>query len=532
MVHRLAVILLSGPIGSGKSLLTKELAHRYDAGCVSTSELIAAASGRQLSRADLQRVGLAASFQGGAWIVGAVDEIVRAPGREFLVVVDCVRTLEQVQLFRSTTSGRRRIVHVHLTAQEDELAERYRLRARTEDANLTWRQARRATSEAMTNALEAIADVVIDTTRLTPEDVAVRTAARIYHSQPSGSPNVDIIVGGQWGSEGKGNLAFTLAPEYDLLVRVGAPNAGHKVRGYDGKVYTHRQLPSGTRATDTPLLLGPGAVLDMDVLLREINDCGVTPDRLTVDPHALVIEEDDIRKEIDLKQTIGSTGTGGGAALARRIMQRGQAGSVRTAQDMPELAPYVRDAAETIKQVRACGSILIEGTQGTSLSVLHGSFPHVTSRDTTVGTLLAEVGVPPQSARHVIVVFRTYPIRVGGQSGPMGREITWETVAERAGLPLDEVLTAECGSVSGNRRRVAEFGWSQLLSSVRLNGATDIALTFADYLDVRNREARRLEQLTDETIRFIEEIETVTGVRVSLICAGFDGRGLIDRRQW
>jgi adenylosuccinate synthase len=81
----------------------------------------------------------------------------------------------------------------------------------------------------------------------------------------------------------------------------------------------------------------------------------------------------------------------------------------------------------------------------------------------------------------------------------MGREITWETVAERAGLPLDEVMAAECGSVSGNRRRVAEFSWSQLLSSVRLNGATDIALTFADYLDVRNRGARRLEQLTDLT---------------------------------
>jgi adenylosuccinate synthase len=223
MAHRLAVILLSGPIGSGKSLLSKELARRYDAGCVGTSELIAAASGRQLSRADLQRVGHDVSFQGGAWIAGALDEIVRTSGRE-LVVVDCVRTLEQVQLLRSTASGRRRIVHVHLTAQEDELAERYRLRARTEDANLTWRQAMQATSEAMTKALEAIADVVIDTTRLMPEDVAVRTVARIYHSRPPGLPNVDVIVGGQWGSEGKGNLAFTLAPEYDLLVRVGAPN--------------------------------------------------------------------------------------------------------------------------------------------------------------------------------------------------------------------------------------------------------------------------------------------------------------------
>jgi adenylosuccinate synthase len=139
--------------------------------------------------------------------------------------------------------------------------------------------------------------------------------------------------------------------------------------------------------------------------------------------------------------------------------------------------------------------------------------------------------VAPRLLRRVIVAFRTYPIRVGGRSGPMGREIDWDTVAQRSGMPGELVKGPEVGSVSGNPRRVAEFSWAQLRHSARLNGATDIALTFADYLDARNRGARRLSQLTGETIGFIEEVEAVARAPVSLISTGFDGRP-IDRRLW
>lgn len=103
---------------------------------------------------------------------------------------------------------------------------------------------------------------------------------------------------------------------------------------------------------------------------------------------------------------------------------------------------------------------------------------------------------------------RTYPIRVqnpdGGTSGPMSQEISWHDVAASSSVPLEELTNHERGSVSGNKRRVAEFDWQLLRRASELNGATDIALTFADYLNIKNRDARRYEQLTSATIEFVE----------------------------
>jgi len=530
-VYSLTLVLLSGPIASGKTTLARNLAKYVSAGYISTSDLISAGAGQRLDRGELQRRGLGAEFQGAGWIIDAIKRIASETPPVGVIVVDAARTLEQVGELRRADPGAWRILHVHLRADDGQLAERHE--ARRDDSRASWQQVMQAPTEAAAKVLEAEADAVIDTTRATAEDVAARVAARILRIAKRGGEYVDALVGGQWGSEGKGNLAFFLAPEYDLLVRVGAPNAGHKVRTPDGTVYTHRQLPSGTLATDSRLLLGPGAVIDVEVLLREITECRVSTGRLSVDPNALVIEEADVQRETGLKSAIGSTGTGGGAALVRRIELRGNPGGVRTAKDISELSPYIRESGAVLEETRAQGGrIFVEGTQGTGLSILHGSFPHVTSRDTTVGTLLAEVGVPPQLLRRVIVAFRAYPIRVGGRSGPMGREITWDTVAHRSASPAGLMKETERGSVSGNPRRVAEFSWVQLVNSVRLNGATDLALTFADYIDARNRGARRFGQLTEETIDFIHEMENVAAVPVSLVSAGFDGRGPIDRRLW
>ena len=110
--------------------------------------------------------------------------------------------------------------------------------------------------------------------------------------------------------------------------------------------------------------------------------------------------------------------------------------------------------------------------------------------------------------------------------------LTYEQLSERSGIPIEELKTTEKTTTTKKQRRLAEFDWAQLRKSTLLNGPTDIALTFVDYISVENRKAYRFEQLTSETLRFIEEVERVTGVPVNLISTNFDWRNVIDRRSW
>ena len=168
----------------------------------------------------------------------------------------------------------------------------------------------------------------------------------------------------------------------------------------------------------------------------------------------------------------------------------------------------------------------------------HGHYPYVTSRDTTVAGCLADAGIAATRVRRVIMVCRTYPIRVGdpidteGTSGPMDRPVEYEELSKRSGIPVDDLKKIEKTTTTGKQRRLAEFDWRQLRRSTLLNGPTDIALTFADYLRIENRKAFRFDQLTPETLRFVEEVERVSGVPVTLISTNFGWRNVIDRRSW
>jgi adenylosuccinate synthase len=162
----------------------------------------------------------------------------------------------------------------------------------------------------------------------------------------------------------------------------------------------------------------------------------------------------------------------------------------------------------------------------------HGGYPYVTSRDTTVAGCLADAGIATTRVRKIVLVCRTFPIRVGGPSGPMRLEIGYEELSARSGIPIDELKTTEKTTTTKRQRRLAEFDWEQLRRSVLLNGPTDIALTFVDYLSVKNREAFRFDQLTLETLRFVEEVERVSGQPVTLISTNFNWRNVIDRRSW
>jgi adenylosuccinate synthase len=252
----------------------------------------------------------------------------------------------------------------------------------------------------------------------------------------------------------------------------------------------------------------------------------------------MIISDSDRRNEVGLQRSIGSTGRGVGSATARRIVDRG-AKTLKLARDIKELAPYLGDTHLLLEDAFREGQrILLEGTQGTGLSLFHGQYPHVTSRDTTVSGCLAEAGIAPARVRKVVMVCRTYPIRVedpekrGATSGPMSREISWETVAKRSGHDAAKLEENERTSTTKRRRRVGEFDWTLLRKSATLNAPSDLALTFVDYIVKTNERARRLEQLSEGTIRFIEEVERVASAPVSLIATRFHSRSIIDRRAW
>jgi adenylosuccinate synthase len=525
------VILLSGRVSSGKSTLAHALAERYGCDRVRTQQLILQALPDTANdRRALQQAGDRLDRRTkGEWVALALSKLAQRLSPGATVVVDAVRIRQQIDVIRQAFGSR--VVHVHLTADVDVLAARYAKRPKAMREVEHYEQLSENVTERRVDSLGEIADFVIDTRLCSEDDVVTRTASHLGFYGRSYRRLVDVIIGGEYGSEGKGHVAAYLAPEYDVLVRVGGPNAGHTV--FEDPPYTHHQLPSGTRRCEAQLVIGPGAVIDVEKLMREIRECSVSEARLAIDPQATIISTTDKQFEMKrLRGSIGSTAQGGGKALARRVM-RGADGEVLLARDIKLLAPYVRPTRDVMDRAFYRGDkIMLEGTQGTGLSLYHGEYPFVTSRDTTVSGCLAEAGIAPSRVRKIVMVTRTYPIRVQGRSGGMGTEISWAEVSRRSGIPVGQLRRAERTSTTNRRRRVAEFDWTLLRKAASLNGPTDIALTFADYLDEANQRARRFEQLTTETIRFIEEVERVAAAPVALISTRFAYRSIIDRRAW
>lgn len=534
------VVLVSGAICAGKSALVGELRDRHGAAVVSTRELVSrTVSGSEPGRRTLQRAGARLDrAEGGAWVAEALQREVEAFSSTStpsgLFVVDCVRTGDQVLAVRRAFGTE--VFHVHLTARPEVLRRRYLERASEADADVEYDQLKRSRTERRIEDLADVADVVVDTDRCSAGGVLVRATALLDLYPRNAERLVDVLIGGQYGSEGKGNIVGHIASEYDLLVRVGGPNAGHQVYAEpEPEKYFH--LPSGTRrAPNAKLLLGPGAVINPRKLLDEVARHGIAKERLVIDPQAMVISEEDLLREAELFGNISSTAQGVGIASARKMTGRSdyKAGSsLFLARDCEDLAPFIGSARRVLADAFVDRRrILLEGTQGTSLSLHHGQYPHVTTRDTTVAGCLADAGISPANVRRIIMVCRTYPIRVGGPSGHMDFEVDMEEIHRRSGIPLDQLRRAERTTTTNKERRIAEFDWVQFKDSVQLNGPTDIALTFVDYFDVANREAYRFEQLTEETIRFVEEVERVSGRPVSMLSTAFNWRNVIDRRSW
>ena len=311
------IIVLSGRVSAGKTTLADALQEQFDAKVLRTkSVIIDTAKGKlDAERGTLQRYGDSLDRKtGGGWVANALTRLVESLAADAFVVVDSARIIEQVHGIRRAYGPR--VVHVHLEADLSVLAERYKRKQRQRNfrelrsyADLSINQ-----TERRIDRLGQTADVVINTERSTRADVVVRAASRLGLYDREHRPLVDVLVGGAYGSEGKGHIASYLAPEYDVLMRVGGPNAGHKVFE-DPQPYVHHLLPSGTRRCNARLILAPGTVLNVSQLLREIADCSVSKERLAVDPHAMIIEDEDRSfEDATLVGSIGSTGQGVGAA--------------------------------------------------------------------------------------------------------------------------------------------------------------------------------------------------------------------------
>lgn len=330
-----------------------------------------------------------------------------------------------------------------------------------------------------------------------------------------------IVAGGQWGDEGKGKIVAYLAlhDRPAVVARAGVgPNAGHTVY-YRGRKFGLRQVPSGFVHEDAKLLIGPGVLINPEVLLEEVELTG-TRKRLGIDPQCAIIEPEHMsadRSSPHFKDKIGTTGTGCGPANMDRVARR-----ARLARDVPELQQFLADVPAEIHQaLKKNDLVLVEGSQGFGLSLYHGTYPYVTSKDTTASSLAADVGVGPTQVDDVVLVFKAYVSRVGG--GPFPTEIPHEE-AERLGI-------VEYATVTGRRRRIGTFDFKLARRSVMINGATQIAITCLDRLFKDASKIREWESLPLEAKRFVERVERETGVPVTLISTGTGIDDIIDRRE-
>jgi adenylosuccinate synthase len=335
-------------------------------------------------------------------------------------------------------------------------------------------------------------------------------------------PNV-VCVGAQWGDEGKGKIIDRLASEADLVARFqGGPNAGHTLV-VDGETTILHLVPSGILREQTLNLIGPGVVVDPDVLLQELDGLAeqgheITRERLRLSDRAQVIlpthrAVDQAREESRERLTIGTTGRGVGPAYEDRAGRAGirvadllepdalrerleavigernfvleklygwpaidPAEVAKCAAEWRErLAPYIDDVSVTIDRALKEGrSVLLEGAQGTLLDIDHGTYPFVTSSNTVAGGASAGAGIGPTAIDTVVGVTKAYTTRVGG--GPFPTEDSGP-----AGQHMFEV-GKEFGATTGRKRRCGWLDLVVLRHAVRVNGITSLAVTNLDVL--------------------------------------------------
>ena len=315
-----------------------------------------------------------------------------------------------------------------------------------------------------------------------------------------------IVIDCQFGSTGKGLIAGWLARRRmpDTVVTAWSANAGHTYIGNDGRKFIHTMLANGVVSPALRrVMIGPGSLIDPATLAREMADCEeyLRRAQVFIHPSAAVITQAHRDEEAGPMNKIGSTKKGCGAAAIERIRRNPNTANVarlpgRGFHPLLEeygLAQYVVDSDLWQKELGKAEEILIEGAQGHSLSMYHGFYPYVTSRDVSVHQTLADCGVPVPVGKRLRVVgtVRTYPIRVSnryndagemvGTSGPCYPDQE-ETTFEELGQPV------ELTTVTKLPRRVFTFSEKQVVEAVKMNGVNDLFVNFLNYLPDHKRD--------------------------------------------
>ncbi|MCZ6613250.1 MAG: adenylosuccinate synthetase [Thaumarchaeota archaeon] len=332
--------------------------------------------------------------------------------------------------------------------------------------------------------------------------------------------SVLVIVGGFFGDEGKGKIVSYLAlkDKPDAVIRGGVgPNAGHTVV-HNGIPLKLRLLPSAVVSPETKLMIGAGVSINTDVLLSEIKEFSVES-RVLIDRNCLIITDEHIRRDASdhLKGTVGTTGTGTGPANADRALRL-----AKLAGDEASLSDYIGSvSSEAHTIIKQGGTIHAEGSQGTFLSLYHGNYPYVTSKDVTASAICSDIGIGPCHVQDVLVVLKSYVTRVG--SGDLPGELNEQEIQSRG--------WSESGTVTGRSRRAAPFDFELARKAIALNSATMLAVTKLDTLYPAAGGVREFNKLPEDARRFVNDLEKELDLQISLIGTGPDTMDIIDRRE-
>ena len=344
--------------------------------------------------------------------------------------------------------------------------------------------------------------------------------------------DLQVVVGGQYGSEAKGHVTHRLvkrAHEYGngnvINTRVAGPNAGHTVYDKSGNKFALRQVPVGAVEPDTMLVISPGSEVDLTVLEHEIDLLESyghkVANRLYVDQNATLLTSahQATEQEAGLTARLGSTSKGIGAARMDRLNRSAQTIGQILGTGMVGGGITVLDTTQIYRTLSENDTIVIEGTQGYGLGLHTNNYPYVTSSDCRAIDFLAMAGISPWALSpgefRVWVVARAFPIRVAGNSGPMLDETSWEAL----GLPK------EYTTVTHKERRVGMWDTDLVRAACVANGShgwlsyhnpVRLALTMLDQIDDYTANNDNPKWLDDH----INMIEQIVGTPVGMVTYG------------